>query len=654
MDGDRMVNQTTLEPIHKLFSDARNTHSVDYVYTLVRVTGYNLVSLDELLELQERLKTISIDHEPDQLLHTYCSLTATDEPLALVANLLNCISRRPFNPFPFHQLSSGKFPAIKRPSPVEVVREVAKMARETDRLEVAQMIEEAYHSEILTACSQREPAVNEESLRSALRNCRDFLSRLLQTYFAERLSYQPEPRFYKLPRFEVLELLVDGEYGLHGFRVYFSNGSHAEFVRRPRSTEPLNITFEDRQIGFMVGDVDQLKPEWCVGDKRLYEIGLQGRYNKLGEWKPMVYPGSPDHLLQEVRSLAEDDDVQGALFYIFCTGHRIVEFVARTNIELPKEGVTFGEDVHFWKCQPLREIPETNQNVFVYDGWVEIGSVDADSIRLAIARVGVALNRMAFAYGGSLQWRIKYRTVEGGGCATPSEGDLALLNSFLIDFPKREDAILLDFAIDWYNRGLASRDPFTAFLCYYIALESVAVAVADGTADLGLGYPIKSKSQQKLEIEKCIRALHAGIYAKDPARFVREAYSECVGGLRAKTRLVAELAFGRKHPYVSLLFKKRNGYSLYDIRNKIAHGAFTLLNRDQVKLVRIRLGEMGEISNEFLTRVIFLLKPEDAVPSWSRLHRAALAMADPRATLFVTREDILPTSDWRIRPEWCD
>src|SRR2546427_13263611 len=99
-----------------------------------------------------------------------------------------------------------------------------------------------------------------------------------------------------------------------------------------------------------------------------------------------------------------------------------------------------------------------------------------------IAMIGVAANRMAFAYGGAVDWRIKYRMVErsgSGSCATPSREDLHILDALLRNFPQTDDAIILDAAIDWYNRGRSSRNIFTAFLCYYIALESVSVAVAD-------------------------------------------------------------------------------------------------------------------------------------------------------------------------------
>ena len=44
-------------------------------------------------------------------------------------------------------------------------------------------------------------------------------------------------------------------------------------------------------IDFFVGENDKLKPAWRVSGKWLYEVGLEGRYNEPGEWKPLAYPG---------------------------------------------------------------------------------------------------------------------------------------------------------------------------------------------------------------------------------------------------------------------------------------------------------------------------------------------------------------------------
>ncbi|HET8760173.1 MAG TPA: hypothetical protein VFN94_03845, partial [Nitrospiria bacterium] len=80
----------------------------------------------------------------------------------------------------------------------------------------------------------------------------------------------------------------------------------------------------------------------------------------------------------------------------------------------------------------------------------------------------------------------------------------------------------------------------------------------------------------------------------------------------------------------------------------------TLISREDEKLVRSRLHEIAEIAKEFLIRTVFLLQQSEPIPAWSGRRTSSISMADSRATLVVTDERILPTKDWKIKPEWCD
>jgi hypothetical protein len=67
------------------------------------------------------------------------------------------------------------------------------------------------------------------------------------------------PRYHRWPNFEVLELLrSDGK--LHGFRVHFSNGVSARFLRSPDGVDLKNVTIQkDGTISFFVGPLYELK-----------------------------------------------------------------------------------------------------------------------------------------------------------------------------------------------------------------------------------------------------------------------------------------------------------------------------------------------------------------------------------------------------------
>src|SRR5881227_3159579 len=94
--------------------------------------------------------------------------------------------------------------------------------------------------------------------------------------------------------------------GLAGFRAHFSNGEYAEFKRTDAAAMPMNLSFDDDGgVAFFVGDMSALVDEWRIGDRPLYEVGLEGRYNAPGEWKPLVYPAEWHQFARRARVSSE-------------------------------------------------------------------------------------------------------------------------------------------------------------------------------------------------------------------------------------------------------------------------------------------------------------------------------------------------------------
>ena len=171
---------------------------------------------------------------------------------------------------------------------------------------------------------------------------------------------------------------------------------------------------------------------------------------------------------------------------------------------------------------------------------------------------------------------------------------------------------------------------------------------------MGLGYAPGSRQDRLQQRLGCITEKHDELYATDPVRFVEDAYFQCVVGLRERTRRVLNLVFGEGHEHITQLFSKVDGRSLSDIRSEIAHGALSLLDRSHEKLVRSRLGDMAKIAMAFLTRVAFRLASGEDIPTWSGHHVVGMSFHDPRSILVVSTDRVLPSKDWRIRPEWCE
>lgn len=641
-----MLSEKTSNHIQTLFNSARAQDGREYIYTLLRVTGPEVDRSDSVVRLQKALSDASSQGDVQA---EYRNLVENEDVLELLCNLLNCAKGNPFSTVPFHYLDKGSFPQIVRAGLNDKIEEVCRLAADF-RPEFSDVMTEVYGTYLSTGHDK----VDTEQFKAALSSCRSFLKALLVTYFSERLSFKDWNKFQKVSAFEVMELLMNDQYGLYGFKMHFPTGSHALFERHPDSHDGRNFFVPD--VSFFVGLIDAMQSAWSIEGKRLHELNLPGRYNKLGEWKPIAGPTAIQTLSSEARSLSDDPDVQGAAFYILSTGFCVIEFVAVLNVDLPHEQVSFGDRLHLWKCPPLEKSPDSNVNVRIYDGWLQLDSFDINEVRHSIAMIEVALNRLAFAYDGTLTWRGKYRLeLDAPPLWTPQEEDTHLVNSLLKDFPKSEDAIILDAALDWYRRARTSRNPFTAFLCYYIALESVSIAVADGEADFGLNYHRDNKLERRQARLACIQNKHEKLYQSDPQEFVEQAYFDCVVGLGKKTKRVVELVFGTGHANLDLLFTRtEDGHSLSSIRSMLAHGKFVLLDRDERNLVRRRLPEVAHIAKELLIRLTFFLKPDDPLPAWSQKFSNTLIFDDPRSTMFVNDEALLRNKDWRIRLGWCD
>ncbi len=628
------------------------TTFIQFIYTLIRVSGESYNTPDTFLVLQSRLDALDLAASEEALLSQYRTLATCGAPLESVANLLRCARGEPYHMFPFLHLCGSEFPHTKATA-AEMAEDLASTADRDARPDISALLRRAYNPELLVAAAPGGTAPPKAEVEAALQACASFLSVLLRLYSTERLKYREWSRFHKLPRFYVLELLVDDETGLYGVRMHYPNGESDGLIRRPDSTR-CAVAGTGQLVRFGMTSFTKPPDEWRLGTKRLYEIGLPGRYNELGEWKPISYPGDCEPIKARAEAASPDPDVQGALFYIMCTGHWVVEFAVLAPLELPSEQVTFGERLHLYRCPPLEGLAERSRYQHVYDGWWDLDSIEPDAIRLAISEIGLHVNMMALAFRVSASWQLKYQMRDRSkGCARPSADGLSALHSMLGNLSRTDDAFVLHAAIDWYNRGTSARNVFTEFLCYYVAMESVANALHEGKADFGMAWaPLRvPKKQREQQRDECIARKYEDLYAISPTRFVEEAYSECVVGLAQRFRGVAENVFGPNHEYVHALFEKRNGYSLSSMRSAIAHGRLSQRRREHEDLIWSRVHEMSRIAREFLMRLALKLGPGAAIPRWPQSSLIGVSGFDPRGFL-VASPELLPNKDWRIRPEW--
>lgn len=628
------------EIVDKLVHAAQQNGKFYYTQTLLRVTGIELGDPFEVFRSQLVL------NDP-----AYCDWIRHDDFLQFIWNLVQCSNGRPYNAFPFVNLSQNLPYGERSHITSDKVHALVNMAADSGQQLLSDWIAVAYPDDLLSDCSTA--ASNIPTDDSAITKARALNEALLIASDRERKAFPSSNRFAKWPRFEVLEILADEVIGLYGYRVHFSNGSSAEFTRRPEGTRAVNISFDDDgQINYWVGSLDELCKEWRVVDRRLHEIGLPGRYNKLGFWQPIVYEGPAKWIQDEIRQLSDDPEVQGSLFYIYTTAHWVIEFAVRANVDLPLENVAqFGSEDHpicLWKL-PNDENKFANE--CLYDGWITLPTPTVGAIKIALTHIRIGMSRLAFAYDAELKWVLKYGMVQSvHGLATPTESDLERFDELLINpvAPK------LDLAIGWYNAANNAADPLTGFLCYFNAIEVLIEGVWAGDIDLPSGPITKqSKSERRLWRRECVQQLYEALFPQDPERFAQEVYFNCLQQLAKRRRDVANAIWGLDNATVSELFDPTDDQpSFTEIRNRVAHGRASVLNPDDVILVKKSIGILADIAKECILRLLLKKMPNDSVQFWSRHYNLSMSMDNPRSTMVTSTIKILPSIDWRIRSDW--
>lgn len=648
-DNKKNIAENSKYVMEVLFKEAEQKGGLEYIYTILRVTGITKRK-DPLIELEEILKANESPQDKIVSENKYPLFDCIEESLCIICNLLSCSAGEAYKHCFFRSLYTGTFPNIKKPTIEQMLNKVRQHSAEKNHPEIVGFLDQKSFDTLLgrdTECPQ---------------DCevaKHFLQSFIAIYKDERLKFKNRHRFYKLPRFEVLELIVDETNGLCGFRLYFSNGSSAEFIRKEDSTNSLNISLDrNSEVTAFVGDLDALTEEWRVGQKRLYEIGLPGRYNEFGKWKPLIYPKRKSKItssfLKETYSLSDDEQVQGVLFYIMCTAHQVIEFVVKADIDLPWKDTTLGKVMHLHKCPETEKV----QNYRIYDGTYYLHSCKPEEVEMGIATINLTLNTIAFAYNLTMEWKLKYGIIHPHeSFAKIEEKDLKFITSILDKYPRNTDGIILNSAIDWYIRGVASKDVFAGFLCYYRVIEMISTYIYKGKASFNLGFRKTTKAEDRQKSIECIEEKYNELYEKDKFRFVTTAYSDCIQGTRYKTEQVLNLIFGEGHKFIKDLFESPEStteLSLYEIRSKIVHGNLTLLDKNQVKLVQNRLWDIQSIAKELIIRLTCSLKPSEGLPTWSGMRGMAMGGDDPRTYLITNNENMFPKSaDWTIKPEWC-
>lgn len=261
---------------------------------------------------------------------------------------------------------------------------------------------------------------------------------------------------------------------------------------------------------------------------------------------------------------------------------------------------------------------------------------------------------LSFTFNSQVRWNVKYKIIGHlKGAAIPNSREISYLNK-MIQATQKEKDLIIDTAMNWYRLGLLTQNPLNAFLCYHIAIEGLAIKLVKGElmSSNFFGFKKEDKKSRKQRISKSFEKYYKKYYKTDLEKMVKESYFDCIGSIKHHLKRAFEEVFGIDHNIIKDYFEGNE--SIWTIRGELVHGEYSDWHHEKYIKVWYKLPLVQEIAESFINRVVLQIPSEKERSGWSRNYRVSIGMDNPNATLVVSRLDILPNKDWKIRTEWID
>ena len=678
MDEQRIING-----LGDLFRKAANVSIIQYVLCLLRVEGMTCVEgwnefkeeekLDDRIKMTiEKFKPISdLDDELLANLAIYYELCSTIEPYMAIANLLRVANKKPYVYTPFGRKFLKKQMLIpltddeQRQTRLNVITELVNENKEFEWLtEIFKMIDEKL-LDVLSNCKKIEKKnshigiangeiieVKIDSLNEMVNEIKKLYRNAVMMLQNARLEFKKiaDKSFVFDDYSEEFHFLTNDSVGLYGFEIRRPSNPASRFTRTEKGTEAINMmSGKQGEVTFYVGDLDKYKEH-----PTLHAVKNPGsiKYSPKGEWKPIIYPAKTERIDKILREKNVDEQVEDCLFYILTTGYRVIEFAAKIKVKLADDEINFPNGVNLYLCREKDKINAIGQNYFIYDGWLKLSDDTEATIRKGIDTIALTMNTLSLAFESPVSWTLKYTTRNHSrGYAQPSKDDLELLRKLL----QCEGQKYLRSAMEWYTRGQKADEVHAKFICFWIALEGLAQSIYHEQSTIW--NIVKDSSETRNSNAKQWFKQYLEAFENcDLLSIFREGYFEFTMPIRKRLESVLKGVFGSQDKVVDYIFKqKEDNLTIWSLRGKLVHhGILSDWGFVDEQIVVKRIGLLDEIAREFILRVALKLQPNEKVPKWKRLFGLAMSGFDPRSCMVTSHERILPTGDWKIKPEWIE
>lgn len=278
---------------NNLFSRARDNGGLDYIYTLLRVSGVEDGGWDPFVEAEESLFDLSgvlrdvsnAGREKTSLrlaLLLYCHSLEMSAPYQILYNLLRCCKSENYIFMPFFEVDKKGHVIPKYPK--NKIDAIEILAKDVSEDQLISHIKSFFDNSIRNAffhsdytieddfkiCKARPvQIVKKEILSEKIQRCFAFYLAFMDTYREAKLACRTGERIYPLKNFDVFELLVDEDEGLVGFKMHYprDDGMYGYYERRKDRVRGLNFSIEDVGIQFFCGLLTEIKKVHMMNGK---------------------------------------------------------------------------------------------------------------------------------------------------------------------------------------------------------------------------------------------------------------------------------------------------------------------------------------------------------------------------------------------------
>jgi len=292
--------------LESLFLGAFKNNAFHFLSTILRFDGMFIGHWDPLEESKETFSDLTEllkkanesgnrKREITIALLMYCHAIEMTQVHQIIANLLRLAGGKQFK---FRALWDEEFMKnrkkaksifFKPPSLGAKLKLLKQLATDAKKDEVVQIFDEIFNLGIRNSFSHSDycidleegfyrhieggPAqqIKLEELDEILNKTLIFYSEFFRVLEGWHYEAAKMPKFHKFPDYDVLELLSeDGK--LFGFHIHHSNGSKSTFERTSRKVNLCNFEILDEGIGVFVGNLEELKKAWYVGNEEIKDF----------------------------------------------------------------------------------------------------------------------------------------------------------------------------------------------------------------------------------------------------------------------------------------------------------------------------------------------------------------------------------------------